>query len=465
MKDKYNLIYNGKLDGSDGWNVGGVFSLSTSVTHDSSDGSLYAVGNQWEIAYPEKIQINTADTYTFEFDVMSTATANSYCYSYLPMYDKYGNNISVLSINHFGDTTLAAQLKNGDTTATVTNATGLYENIKQNYNVFGIADSLAWGYDKYLVGQYFVASATNTSTKVIKFASAWTGGTWAAGTPVARYRAGNTYTYPALWNSMTLNTWQHKTYTITPSLWRFGTISMNVGQSVATNWKMYLTNFKLTNITELQEREYNGTTFLDTNESRRANIERTAVANCDSVREVSTQNVRYIRDFCSGSTANNANHWCEIQAWDKYGRNVAFGSVGSATTRDGVLSLISSVTKSGTNNSSNENYIKTHAVTKGTHSPASTYIGLGATLGIIIDLGQVFEIETIKIWHYWGDERTYHKVETQISEDGVNWKTVFDSSVRGEYKETESGLTIDFNETTMSITRAGIYKTNILYEI
>lgn len=465
MDDRYNLVYNGNFkNGADGWSTGSVFTLDTAMSTNGSYGSLYGQGNTWATINSHKIQINTADTYVFEFDVMSTASASSWNYSYLPVYDKYDTQIGITMISHYGDTTLAAELKNGDTAATVTNANGLYENIKQDYNVFGIGDSPAWGYNRRIYGQGFVASATNTSTKVVIFNSPWAGGTWKSGTPVARYRAGSGYIYPASWNSMPLNQWTHKSCTITPSnLWRFSSVYMIIGQSIANNWKTYYTNFKFTNTSRPQEREYNGTQQAGGNGF--GSIKKTGVAEGSSLHETSTQNVRYIRDFCSGSTANNANHWCEIQAWDKYGRNVAFGSVGSATTRDGAYSLISSITKSGVNNSSNANYIKTHSVTKGTPSPASTYIGLAATQGIIIDLGQVFEIETIKIWHYWGDTRTYHNVKTEISEDKVNWKTVFDSSESGEYAETSAGLTISFNKTNMSITKAGIYKTNALYEI
>lgn len=61
-----------------------------------------------------------------------------------------------------------------------------------------------------------------------------------------------------------------------------------------------------------------------------------------------------------------------------------------------------------------------------------------------VDLGAVYIIGTIKVWHYYDDGRTYHQTKTQVSEDGVNWVTVFDSAVSGEYQETPAGKTHTF---------------------
>ena len=465
MDDRYNLIYNGQFkNGGDGWNLDTVVKFDSSTTYSGSSGSLSFSGTGYHVYYNKPIQVDTAQTYTLDFDYKLNKSGSSTCYTCLYCYDKYDNVVSLWWLNHKGDSTLAADLNDGDTEVQVTNATGFYENIKNNYNHFGISDSPAWGYNKVLYAQGMVASATNTTTGVIKLNSAWTGGTWKAGTPVAKYRDGATYIYPASWaKTATLGVWNHKTFNVPPATWRYSTMYAKLTQIVYAGWDFNKTNFRFVNQSAMQEREYNGES--PSAEDGIANIQKNAVANCNSLHETATKNVRYIRDFCSGSTANNSNHWCEIQAWDKYGRNVAFASIGSAVTRSNVYSNIGSVTKSGVNNSTNANYIKTHAITKGTHSPSSTYIGFGASTGIIIDLGQVFEIETIKIWHYWADGRTYHNVKTEISEDKVNWKTVFDSDVSGEYAESADGLTISFDETTMQITKAGIYKTTELYEV
>jgi hypothetical protein len=57
-----------------------------------------------------------------------------------------------------------------------------------------------------------------------------------------------------------------------------------------------------------------------------------------------------------------------------------------------------------------------------------------------IDLGEgTFIINKIIVWHYYSDSRTYHETKTEVSEDGENWYTIFDSSVEGEYVESSSG--------------------------
>ena len=467
MDDKYNLIYNGAFDdGSNGWNVGGVFNYDSGVTYDGSEGSLRGSGSSWVIIYLPLIPIDTACTYNIQFDVMSVKSASSYNYCYVLQYDKYGKDLMISDVNHVGDTTLAAELKNGDTAITISsNASSFYVNAKTDYYAVGICDSPAWGYNRHLYSQVYIESAVNTTNNTIPLKSAWNGGTWKVGTPIAKFTAGATYVYPAMWNSMVLDQWFHKTYNITDnsSGWRYSAVNAKLGQSVSNNWKSYFTNYKLENISNPQEREYNGE--RKTSSTGNANIQKTAMANCYSVHESSSKNVRWIRDWNSGNTVNTDCHWCEIQAWDKYGRNVALGSRVSGYTSTGTYKNIN-IAKSGVNNSANDKYIKGHAITKGTPTPGSTYAYLsGGYHYVDVDLGQVFEIEKIIIWHYYPDGRTYYKTKTEISEDRQNWTTVFDSDVSGRYQETANGNVIDFSETNMAITMAGIYKTTSLYEI
>jgi len=65
-----------------------------------------------------------------------------------------------------------------------------------------------------------------------------------------------------------------------------------------------------------------------------------------------------------------------------------------------------------------------------------------------LDLGAVYSVDKIKVWHYAADGRTYHKTKTQVSQDGSTWYTVFDSA-DGEYAETAAGKTSTF--TTRSV--------------
>ncbi|MEW6183374.1 MAG: discoidin domain-containing protein [Bacillota bacterium] len=69
----------------------------------------------------------------------------------------------------------------------------------------------------------------------------------------------------------------------------------------------------------------------------------------------------------------------------------------------------------------------------------------GSPVSLTVYLKSVYTLDKIKIWHYWADGRTCHNTKTEISEDGANWTTVFDSASSGEYKESEQGKTITFN--------------------
>lgn len=129
--------------------------------------------------------------------------------------------------------------------------------------------------------------------------------------------------------------------------------------------------------------------------------------------------VRYIRDWLNGSTANTSNHWVEIQAVDYDGVNVAFE-------------------KSGTSSAGTWNTLLTNNVT--TTNPYWG-VGTGVTTWVQIDLGDSYTLEEIKVWHYWGDGRTYYKTKTEVSLDGINWFVIFDSAVEGTYKEVSTGKT------------------------
>jgi len=70
-----------------------------------------------------------------------------------------------------------------------------------------------------------------------------------------------------------------------------------------------------------------------------------------------------------------------------------------------------------------------------------------------IDLGAVYTADKVKVWHYAGDGRTYHNTKTQVSSDGTNWTTVFDSAVSGEYPETAAGKTHTFTARSVRYVR------------
>lgn len=134
------------------------------------------------------------------------------------------------------------------------------------------------------------------------------------------------------------------------------------------------------------------------------------------------QSVRYVRDWLNGSNANSGNHWVEIQAVDFGGTNVAAGKT---------------VTTSGTVSSGSLT-----VVTDG-NTASSPYVSItaGGARNVTVDLGSVYAIDLVKVWHYYSDGRTYLQTKTEVSADGVAWTTVYDSSVSGTYPETSAGRT------------------------
>lgn len=54
---------------------------------------------------------------------------------------------------------------------------------------------------------------------------------------------------------------------------------------------------------------------------------------------------------------------------------------------------------------------------------------------VTIDLGKKFMVGKINVVHAFHKYRQYHKTKTEVSENGTDWTTVYDSAVDGEYRE------------------------------
>ena len=134
--------------------------------------------------------------------------------------------------------------------------------------------------------------------------------------------------------------------------------------------------------------------------------------------------IRYIRDWINGSNVNADNHWTEIQAYNFQSENVALG-------------------KSVSHNGSSVAYGTPEWVTDGEFVNSNAYFNpVGASpLYVQIDLGELINVEKITVWHYYPWGRAYHGAKTEVSKDGVNWTTIFDSDVDGEYAEQSDGRT------------------------
>lgn len=139
--------------------------------------------------------------------------------------------------------------------------------------------------------------------------------------------------------------------------------------------------------------------------------------------------VRYIRDSIQGT---NGNHWIEVEAYSN-GTNVALGKP------------------------------VTHAGSAYSGSPANVTDGDFSVLfetgnaplsWVQIDLGVEIKLNEIKVWHYFQDGRIYDGAKTEVSADGENWVTVFDSAISGTYAESAEGHSISLLgvETPVSVT-------------
>lgn len=139
--------------------------------------------------------------------------------------------------------------------------------------------------------------------------------------------------------------------------------------------------------------------------------------------------VRYIRDWMQGYVSTGGtevpdyNHWVEIQAFNTGGENVALNKTVMANNGNNAGSL-SQITNGNTTASE---YVQMNTASK---------------VYVKIDLGQVFDVQSVKLWHYYTDGRKYHKTRTQVSVDGINWTDIFNSEIEGEYFETAAGKTI-----------------------
>ncbi|HOT93451.1 MAG TPA: RHS repeat-associated core domain-containing protein [Anaerolineae bacterium] len=81
------------------------------------------------------------------------------------------------------------------------------------------------------------------------------------------------------------------------------------------------------------------------------------------------------------------------------------------------------------------------------------YTSVNGLQYIQIDLGAVYSVDTVRVWHYAADGRTYYNTKTQVSADGSTWFTVFDSATQGTYAETAQGKTHRFTARSVRYVR------------
>ena len=420
MSDRTNLIYNGDFSkGVATWattagasNISasnGVLTVNTGDMYQSDKTYMFPVasGRTYKITFD--LKINTKDTHPW--------------YIALRPYDAAKNAISRSSVykpvSATGcDTTLAAELKNGDTTVTLTNASS-WPTSRTN-QLIGICNRLAWGYNRAYAWQPYASKSGN----VLTLKSAWNQGTFAAGTKVSEFEYGSTYDYPLIISNANLPTeWTtyECTFDISNLMYsckyvQFGTLGYSMNYSMR--------NIRIECIDDIQLNHW---------EDDSPELTKQGVLTSPEFNDIGMP-IRYVRDTINGNTVNTANHWNEFQVYNYVGENIAWGknlTYGQNTTQKGTYS--------------------NHVATDGTVS--SSYVGStnGDNSWVILDLGYIENIHKIKIWHYYPDGRTYYNNVTEVSVDGTNWITVY----KGQKPETAAGNEIILHSPNTQIEKNG----------
>ena len=142
--------------------------------------------------------------------------------------------------------------------------------------------------------------------------------------------------------------------------------------------------------------------------------------------------IRFIRDHLNGgNSVNSGNHWIQIGAYTTFmGSNAAHGRP-VTTSHTATHTAASRITNGDAG--TNSNWVE---------------VGSPGAAWVQVDLGSVQRIENIITWHWFNqltqgiDYRYYHNNRTEVSADGVNWFTVFDSSQSGTFYTRPAGNSI-----------------------
>lgn len=420
MSYSRNLIYNGDFSqGTDSW-------VGSNIT--ASNGELTLKGDLYQnVNY--LFPVANGRQYKLTFDLKINTTDSHPWYIALRCYDANKQHIDIQKVNKVANTntTLAAAVTNGATSVQLTSAANW--NVATSHHVLGICDKKAWGYNRQRLQAAYNTNTISNNTIVLN--SAWSLGSFAAGTPVACFLSGSTYYYPLIIANANL-----------PTEWTSYSCEFNGGDAMRYSTKYiqfgtlgYSMNYSMRNINFECISDYQISNWEKNNN---IDIKKTSIIEANLFNETGMK-IRYVKDTISGSTANTANHWCEFKIINSVGENIAWGK--DIKNESGTIYSNSS----GTDGIVNSSYLD---LSTGTRSA-------------IIDLGYVEDIEKIQIWHYYPDGRTYYNNITEVSVDGTNWYTVYS----GEKPETSAGNTIYLNPYQVQFFKAGTISAKNIYEI
>lgn len=178
------------------------------------------------------------------------------------------------------------------------------------------------------------------------------------------------------------------------------------------------------------------------------------------------QPVRYVRDFANGYTAYDAtgtaadwtqdtvigtftdNHWADIKVfadWEfekEFSRNYTSELLDTRPQLEQVVFAKGGVTVSGGSlptNIGEDNEQDVARIVDRDLLPRRYFTAGQGAASVTIDLGEVKQVDTIRVFRFFNDVRVHKGAKTEISTDGTSWTVVYDSDVDGEYEENAKG--------------------------
>lgn len=139
--------------------------------------------------------------------------------------------------------------------------------------------------------------------------------------------------------------------------------------------------------------------------------------------------VRYIKNKLNGSNKNKSSHFVEIQAFGNNSTNLALNK-----------NVTCNVQTTGIGEPIN-------CIVDGVYNNSNLYYNIDLpNPEVVVDLGEIYDVNMIKVWHVYSDGRKYKDNIVSVSEDGIYYEEQFNSNVDGEYAETSSGKEIVVNK-------------------
>lgn len=133
--------------------------------------------------------------------------------------------------------------------------------------------------------------------------------------------------------------------------------------------------------------------------------------------------VKYVRDWLYGNDKDDQNRFMECKIINNEGINIAKGIIPSTYNESGnLITGVASISKYTDDITSEEDYIYNENLSM-----------IQLTLSSVVE-----DVSMIQLFHYYADGRK-NSMKLEISEDGTNWVTIYDSSLDGEYIETSEG--------------------------